>query len=420
MILNAPVLLGAVDLRAAGMGTRMLLGDLDGDGRREILMVQPDGGIDDRYVPHQVQCLTAFDLEGRLLWQAGTPDPRVRGSGSDIPAQIWDLDGDGRNKILCVMEEQFLVLDGATGVVRERHDLPDPDAHDCIIVANFTGGERPQDILLKDRYRRLWALDRDFNTLWSYHGNPGHYPWPHDLDGDGRDEVMAGYDLLDHDGTKLWSCRDLGEHADCIWVGSLEENGEAQIVIGGTVTVGYDRHGVERWRYENSIESQHVALGRFRSGSSEVFVAGLDRIVRGRDGGKDALFLLSADGEEIWKEDRTTPGWLTIIETLHNWDGAHDDHVLAYRRGGGLLPALYAVEDGRMRPVVTFPTDGHVAYADLLGHDRQDVIVYTRETAFIYSSRPGDLSAARPGVPLPQNKRLSHATLYPGGEFPEA
>lgn len=397
----------------------MLIGDLDGDGRREILMVQPDGGIDDRYVPHQVQCLTAFDLEGRLLWQTGTPDPAVRGSGSDIPAQIWDIDGDGANEVLCVMEDQFRVLDGETGGVKERHDLPDPDAHDCIIVADLTGNGRAHDIVLKDRYRRLWALDRDFNLLWSYRGNPGHYPWPYDFDGDGRDEVMAGYDLLDHDGTKLWSCRDLKDHADCIWVG--RENGDPRIVIGGSVTVEYDRHGTERWCYENSIESQHVALGRFRPGSPEVFVAGLDRIVRGgRDGGRDALFLLSAEGEAIWKEERTTPGWLTIIETLHNWDGAHGDHALAYRRGGGLLPALYAVEDRQMRPVVTFPTDGHVAHADLLGRARQDVIVYTRDTAFIYSCRPGDLSAARPGVPLPQNKRLSHATLYPGGELPEA
>ncbi len=99
----------------------MLLGDLTGDGRLDVLIKQPDGGIDDRYVPHEAQCLAAFDLEGRMLWQAGTPDSGVRGSGSDIPAQIRGIGGDGLNEVLCVMEGEFRVLDGRTGATTERH-----------------------------------------------------------------------------------------------------------------------------------------------------------------------------------------------------------------------------------------------------------------------------------------------------------
>jgi hypothetical protein len=34
----------------------------------EFATFQPDGGIDDRYVPHEAQCLTAFDLYGNILW----------------------------------------------------------------------------------------------------------------------------------------------------------------------------------------------------------------------------------------------------------------------------------------------------------------------------------------------------------------
>ena len=413
-----PVLAGTIDLSAAGNGTRMLLGDLDGDGRMEMVVKQPDGGIDDRHVPHEVQCLTAYDLEGNLLWQVGKPDPAVRGSGSDMPAQIFDIDHDGLPEVLCVMEDRFKILDGRTGTQKAAYDLPDPDAHDCIIICNLTGANHPQDIILKDRYRRMWALDKDFNLLWTFEGNPGHFPWPHDFDGDGCDEVMAGYDFLDHDGEKLWSCRDLEDHADCLWVGNVDGNPESgdQIVIGGSVTVMYDRHGNERWRYGGSIESQHVALGRFRPDSSEILVAGLDRIERGRNG-IDGMFLLSAEGKELWKENRTTRGWLTIIDTLHNWDGRHTDQILAYRRGGGLLPGLY---DGYGNRTATFPVNGNVVFADLLGQNRQDAIVYTADTASVFSSRECDLSRSDSGAPLPQNKRLSHTTLYPGGEFPEA
>ena len=42
----------------------MMMGDLDGDGRMELVTFQPDGGIDDRYIPHEARCLTAFDLTG--------------------------------------------------------------------------------------------------------------------------------------------------------------------------------------------------------------------------------------------------------------------------------------------------------------------------------------------------------------------
>ena len=41
----------------------------------------------------------------------------------------------------------------------------------------------------------MWALDGDFNLLWTHSGNLGHFPLAYDIDGDGFDEVMAGYDM---------------------------------------------------------------------------------------------------------------------------------------------------------------------------------------------------------------------------------
>lgn len=420
-----PVLLRRIDIRKAGVRNRLLLGDLNGDGRMELLLVQPDGGIDDRYVPHQVQCLTAFDLDGRLLWQVGSPDPDCGGPGSDYPAQIADIDGDGQLEVLCVMNKRFWILDGATGKAKRSFPLPGEEAHDCIIVANLTGGPIARDIILKDRYRKLWALDRDFRLLWEYQGNPGHYPWVYDFDGDGKDEVMAGYDMLDHDGTLLWSLKGLKDHADCIWIGQVRDRlpggspVEVDIVIGGSVTVMVDRHGREQWRYEGSIESQHVALGRFREDVPGLQVAGVDRIRRGdgrkgRTGGKDALFLLDARGNELWKEDRKTPGWLTIISTLRQWDDGPLDYILAYRRGGGIPPTIY---DGYLNEVAVFPVDGYAEHGDLTGSGREQVLIYDHSSVWVFGHRHMELVAARPGVTLPQPKRLSHSTLYPGGEY---
>ncbi|RAW17051.1 hypothetical protein DC345_08090 [Paenibacillus taichungensis] len=413
---HQPYEVGRVNISEAGERCKMLLGDLNGDGRLEMLLVQADGGIDDRYVPHQVCCLSAYDLDGTLMWQVGTPDPDAGGPGSDYPAQIVDWDGDGNNEVLCVMNKQLLILDGRTGVIKKRHELPEEQAHDCIILANLSGDQHTMDILLKDRYKTLWALDNDFNLLWKHEGNIGHFPWVYDIDGDGKDEVMAGYDMLDHDGTLLWSCQNLDDHADCIWFGDVDEDGEVEIVIGGSVTVMMDRYGHEKWRYEDSIESQHIALGKFYGERQGLQIAGLDRIIRGDENGKDGMFMLDRDGKELWKEDRKTRGWLTIIEPVRSWDDSVLDYILAYRRGAGVLPALV---NGNMQTVAAFGKEGYAVHADLCQSGREQVIIYDAHEAVIYSSSvmdvttPASLDIKRAQL---QPKRLYSSTLYPGGE----
>ena len=46
-------LINRFSIEAAGNG-KGLLGDINGDGRMEVVFVRADGDIDDRYVPHQV------------------------------------------------------------------------------------------------------------------------------------------------------------------------------------------------------------------------------------------------------------------------------------------------------------------------------------------------------------------------------
>jgi hypothetical protein len=223
---------------------------------------------------------------------------------------------------------------------------------------------------------------------------------------------MAGYELFDHDGEKLWSCQPLDDHADCMVVGKIRPDlPHDRIAIGGSVTVLYASEGTELWPYTGSKESQHVAVGKYSDSASKVQIAGLDRIKRGHDG----MFLLTSAGEGIWKEDRKVRGWLTIIETLTNWDSIGTDHIFAYRRRCGLMPALYNCVT---QPVITFPLDGRVVRADLLGRGQTDVLIYTDDEAAIFTSTAYDLSEVPSGNALPHPKRLSHQTLYPCSEYP--
>jgi hypothetical protein len=70
-----------------------------------------------------------------------------------------------------------------------------------------------------------------------------------------------------------------------------------------------------------------------------------------------------------------------------------------------------------MEAVVSFPLDGYAVHADLCGSGTEQVIVYTNDAAHIYAGVHLDLATARSAGPLPQPKRLSHSTLYPGGEI---
>lgn len=407
-------LLKKIDISKAGLGCRMWLGDLDGDGRMEFVMVQPDTGFDDRYFPHSVQCATAFNLEGEVIWQIGEPDPNVKGSGSDIPAQIYDIDNDGNNEFICVMNDELCIYDGKTGTLKEKHELPDEHAHDCIVIADLEGKGCPQNIVLKDRYKRLWALDTEFKVMWTFEGNLGHYPWPYDLNGDGVDELVAGYTVLNGKGETLWTI-DMTDHADCIWVGDLDQNPDTgvAVLVGGQDTTAYSADGKLIWRYADTVESQNIALGNFRPENPGTEMGGLDRIRRTRENGLDGMFLVNSKGETLYKENRTVPGWSSIVTTIHNFDGKGSDHLLAYRRGG-LQAAVY---DGYMNPIFKFPFDGHIMWTDLMGDGQSQALIYSDTEVHIYSASETDL--AKPAVPYtrPQPKRLYNWTRYWGSEM---
>ena len=237
-------LLHKIDVSGFGVWCGLRLGNLNGDNRLDIVLAQNQG--------QSITCLTAIDIDGRKLWQVGRPDPGNHKTSFDLPVQIYDMDRDGTSEVICVMDDKLKILSGKSGAIEKEAPLPSNDARDCIVIGNFSGNEHPQDILVKNRYGKVWALDQDLEVMWSHKGNTGHYPWPHDFDGDGRDELMCGFALLGHDGAKKWEAK-LPGHSDATAVGEVDGNPEngpeiALATCGGNTFALLSSEGKMLWR----------------------------------------------------------------------------------------------------------------------------------------------------------------------------
>ena len=422
----------------------MRIGDINGDGKMEIIMAMPMPQPD-AYTPQQVTCITAFDLKGNQLWQYGTPGTS-HGASSDIPVQVYDMDGDGAAEVFANFSTtEMTVLDGTTGKVQRTIPLPAVGSNDTIIFANLRGKPWPQDIIVKTRYSQAWAItgiddatSKAGTLLWTHQmlasatgmnvRGTGHYPLVYDWDGDGKDEVMCGYDFLDDDGTLLWSTNvtshpELTMHADCIATADVDGNpaNGYEIVVGGNVAAMFDwKTGTQLWQDTNTVEDQQMGIGQYRTDQPGLEVVLLDRIGPRTALGHDANVLLSSTDQLLWKEQRTDYGWITVTENMNNWDGLGTDLILSYHRGGSTPATLY---DGYDKVVAQFPHTGDlvdlVQHANLCGDAKEEVIVYNESAVWIYSNGSGcDLDVPIPGK-IPQRFHLHNFTEYSGWINPD-
>lgn len=383
-----PALWRALNTSGFGCGRTLRLGDLTGDGRPELVFVQHvRRHRTDSHV--MASCVTAMTLEGDVLWQVGEPssDPAHAYDTCDVACQVHDWTGDGRAEVVLCKDFWLQVLDGRTGTLRTRVRMPEttPGEEDTFARVNgdslyfcdLSGAGRPSDLLVKNRYKQVWAYDADLRPLWSHRCNTGHYCHAYDMDGDGRDEVQVGYTLLNHDGSVIWE-NDLGDHVDEIVIGHFDpqrEDPQIAVVAGEAGFIIFDAQG-QVLVQDRIGHAQRLSAARYR-----LDLPGLQFYAITFWGNPSIIVSYDGAGRRLHSFQPTSTGH--VLNPV-NWTGDGTEYALmnANVRHGGLL-------DGWGRVVVTLPDDGHpdtcCEALNLTGDPRDELMVWDHQRLFIYS-----------------------------------
>jgi rhamnogalacturonan endolyase len=241
---------------------RIAVGDLNGDGKYDFVIKQPEGRVDPgvwRKSPTTFK-LEAYLSDGTFLWQ--------KDLGWNIELGIWyspfivyDFNGDGKAEVAVKTAptdvdyrgedgrvfngpEYCSILNGLTGEEMDRVDWPGRNPRFGDYNRNnrnqmgmaYLDGKTPSLLVCRGTYR-LMVVDvyqlrgNKLEKLWRWDGdeeNPvvrsqgAHGMHTVDVDDDGRDEIVLGSAVLNDDGTLLYSTG-MG-HPDKCFVTDIDPN----------------------------------------------------------------------------------------------------------------------------------------------------------------------------------------------------
>ncbi len=214
------------NIREGAHYTQFIVYDLDGDGRAEVACKTADGTIDgkgvvigdatadhrneDGYILRGPEYLTVFDgLTGAALATTAFIPPRHPETLTPSTEQLKEIWGDGYGNRCDRFLACVAYLDGETpSLVMARGYY----TRTVLAAWNFRGG----------KLAHQWTFDSHDGTATnkSYAGQGNHNLSVADVDNDGKDEIIYGACVIDHDGKGLYSTG-LG-HGDALHVADLD------------------------------------------------------------------------------------------------------------------------------------------------------------------------------------------------------
>ena len=299
---------------------------------------------------------TPFTGNGRLIY--GFAGKRAVMERGNVPG----------GTITHTIQDEMIVIRGGDGEVLARKKLP-PEEGDMRFYDWSPGSAALQDpegfdVVLREWRqdlggggRRLWAFDRNLNELWhhvqegAYYGH--HYALAfHDIDGDGRDELLAGGVMYRGNGEIIW-VHDMeadmlatqgGVHYDAVALGDFSDDADGDPVaflMGGSCGVYVVDAKTGRTRALHRIgHAQGRTICTIRDDIPGTQIFGVTRW-----GNYGIITLFSGNGERLWtiQPDYVGQGFIPVM-----WGGRQ----LFWTSTSRDVQALY---DGHGRKVKDLP-----------------------------------------------------------------
>lgn len=383
-------------------GWWVVTGDVDCDGEVDIVSSQ---NVNENDV-HYTSTAVAQRLDGSVIWRWGDPDIGRREWHHDVACQIYDWDGDGKNEVVLCTKGHLVVLDGATGEERRRFPIP-ADATDCLVFCNLSGSARATDVLVKTRYGQIWAYSYDGILLWTVEKPGGyrtaHQPRPFDIDNDGKDEIMAGYAMLNHDGSLRWTVSSEKVHLNsghldcCRLVRKGKTPGDYRFVItycGADAVALIDGNGKTIWEVPG-YHFESLNVGKiFPDVPGLQILVDIDHVPYG----ESSVWIFDENGRHV---GRLISDYCRHHK-LMDWTGdGFDEIILAHARG---------VFDRQGNRIATFECGDKgmdIQPGDMTGDGVIDVTITTTTSVYIFKNENG----VKPPHPVPLGCGINY-TLY--------
>jgi hypothetical protein len=205
----------------------------------------------------------AIDLDGKILWEYQTPMTLI---ATGKPDKM------GISRIVGLAGDKFVMLDGRNGQpMHETNALLPPLIYGPWRLGNLTGkGEVNYVARSGDNTSVFTVYDENLKVL--FQGKTtieiGHTHglgfW--DVDGDGKEELLAGGSCFRGDGSHFWDSRVAEAHLDQVVIGPLGPYGEPiSVFLGLDEGVTFiDGISGERLSLTPNGHPQNVVVGDFR------------------------------------------------------------------------------------------------------------------------------------------------------------
>jgi rhamnogalacturonan endolyase len=358
-----------------GTNQNIRLGDLNGDGNKDILFIRGNAEAGS-----PVWFITAMSLEGTILWQYGDRKTSASEAGEELPVQIHDLDGDGHREVIFVSKGWINVLQGSSGKLITRKEIPVVVDTRSLVFGDLLGTGRDNCMLLTDREHRLVVLNERLDLLWERELDGGSHPQVYDINGDGQDEVLIGYSVFDPEGNLLFNTGAfIGDRCNGVSVYELDDGNRTTPCI---IYAAGD-WGMMYVDFEGNILKQNI-MGHV----SYLTVADLDaeapglEVVSSNGWGSDGLIHISGASGKVLYNFMSISAVSRCLPVNWKGDGEEFFIVSADSISGGMF-------DSQGQLSVKFPSDGHpvtcYTVQDLTGDARDEVLVWDTHQLWIYT-----------------------------------